>query len=1812
MDLSTIDALFIADADQDILTGRHIDRIRQAVDAGMGLMVFPGPQLVADRLLAEGPLAELLPVSLYQDGKKTNPDTTVVFIVDTSGSMTGSRIAVAREIARRAISRLAPYDKAGIVEFYGNRRWAAPIQSAANQLDLYRALNRLTAGGGTVIIPAMEEAYYALLNVNSTTRHIVVISDGGVENANYEALLRKIADSRISVSTILVGPATHTGFMAELSQWGQGGFFHAEERFILPDMNFKTVLDKTGSPYRHTTEPLAARYPSTVLSGISIDKLVGSWDYLPAQIKKGGQAVVEFSSGQPMISLWNYSLGQVAFWSVDLFHQQTADTDISRMVANAARKIYRTQNQDIAVQVRQNNNRFDVQVQNNNRIPSDSAVPQTLVLYSDENEKLRLPLSFRDGRTAHISIHDLPEGFYHIDIEKSPDQIIAQSGFSANPVPEIKAYQSDHQLIDRLSGLSGRHAVSQSAEAPAGTLELWPYCIGFSMILFLLHILIRRLPLSLRKSLAVWVGFLLISSSATFAAVETENTNISSVNPSPRNIYVRMDPNSHRPLFPDMVSMLGSESANLKTVAVLCGDFASARTLGASSQIPDFSDGMLTGFYLYKLTEYAQAYDAFQQASQLAKTDNDRKYALAWALRMAEKSDKRDRFETRLLASEPFLKHHCRILELLYGLNSDLNGLKRLYEKIESLPAFNEADKVRLEQQIIDMSVDRSNDQTAVSLQSGQKGKTNVAFMLGQVRACLIQGDRIQAAQMLEAMLSNPELSENWLFIAQNAAGMAFYDIADTAADRVMKQVDSQRYAAGIFRVTLMLSRGNQAGAIEMLDTLQNTVKLNERQDYEIAQYYEKLGQYTRAIEQYRQIYLRTQAVDVQMRVAWLHEKNGNFEQAYQAWLTLWKDCRQPALLYQIQPRLLEVASRTGQLASLAIELEESLEKNGPDTRILELLVDLYVSVGDSIAAVELVRQYCGDMDVKSLEWQYRIYLRCREYGRCRRVLFRLIEKDPLHSGDYYRQLALLAVEKGDEKDALSVVKSIQSSRQVNTIDLEYTAGIWDLLERPELAMEAYGQLLRQESPAAETWLLWSNAAAKAGRKEEAISTLSTLLADEVSDDLFTVAVDALLNLKADATRLENALVHIYARIAQAPDKVFFYRLAVDVLSEIAGGGDYAEFLFPAAIYAPDGRVALLQEIQRAAASKQTDELLDYGIVLVYMDTQLPPHAGIELGKSFLERGEYKTAHFLFHRTPYLFEDSGLCLGIADAYDRIGAFNEAELLVREALAVAPDNPQLLIRSASYHEIKGNYEDAWQEYFRLYQLTLNSLSAPHENSGNGQKTPVKNTQAEDRYFQIALHGLLSTMAADKQAADTLHYFETSLDTLKQQDLKSDPIAYARLVRLWKDYEQICLAREDMTRLNKHVEPLVQKVLDKPELLTEMIQNRLAGGDIKSAFDIAGKIDKKLWPRQLQWLSPDSLDTSDLSALTDEVVYQALMKAILSNNDEQAQRWMEEILSRKPGLPDDQLQSVELTSALLLGKPELLRRVISKQVTALSAAPSAKRYIAANRLIDAVWPILSETDRKGLLSQIAAANAADADIQHLVDMTLIRSHYKSYYPPERAYRYAEDGEKQVVRLAEILSYSEPNQRTGIVQRAVTSLPAARRCMFLLELVGQIRYSISDQEQSEYIALFKASLPLKLAAQSQYTTLSRYTGKNRSSCLLVQSFAEILLSQMPDNIAVNAFAVKSRFNAGQMREAKALARNVIDTLTEAVDINYEFKAILTDAVRALSHEDISEVLSDYMLTLDITGPSLPLYFITAVLNETLGDHQQARTQI
>jgi hypothetical protein len=179
--------------------------VQSVQNDGVGLFYAGGKGVFGTGGYFDTPVASILPVEMIQKEEKRDPSTTLVVIIDTSGSMSGERVQLAKECARLAIRRLLPHDKVGIVEFYGTKQWAAPIQSAANAIDIQRAINRMDAGGGTVILPAIEEAFYAMQNVQTRYKHVLVLTDGGVESGDFESLMRQMAAKGINVSTVLVG-----------------------------------------------------------------------------------------------------------------------------------------------------------------------------------------------------------------------------------------------------------------------------------------------------------------------------------------------------------------------------------------------------------------------------------------------------------------------------------------------------------------------------------------------------------------------------------------------------------------------------------------------------------------------------------------------------------------------------------------------------------------------------------------------------------------------------------------------------------------------------------------------------------------------------------------------------------------------------------------------------------------------------------------------------------------------------------------------------------------------------------------------------------------------------------------------------------------------------------------------------------------------------------------------------------------------------------------------------------------------------------------------------------------------------------------------------------------------------------------------------------------------------------------------------------------------------------------------------------------------------------------------------------------------
>lgn len=311
-DLDRYDLVILDDRPAATVPAALQEGIAEAVrEKGLGLAMTGGAGSFGPGGWEETPLAALLPVEMVQKEEKKDPSVALAVIIDTSGSMAGNRIVLAKEVARLAIRRLLPHDKVGIVEFYGTKRWAAPIQSAANAIDIQRALNRLDASGGTILLPAIEEAYYGLRNVDARYKHVLVLTDAGVESGPYESLLRRMARDGIHTSTVLVGPARHGELLVELADWGSGRAYHASDRFNLPEVLLKQPSTARLPAYRpgtHELEPRGGRGWWGEVDPRGVPPLAG---YVESRARPGAEVLLGTrEEGHPVLASWHAGLGR--------------------------------------------------------------------------------------------------------------------------------------------------------------------------------------------------------------------------------------------------------------------------------------------------------------------------------------------------------------------------------------------------------------------------------------------------------------------------------------------------------------------------------------------------------------------------------------------------------------------------------------------------------------------------------------------------------------------------------------------------------------------------------------------------------------------------------------------------------------------------------------------------------------------------------------------------------------------------------------------------------------------------------------------------------------------------------------------------------------------------------------------------------------------------------------------------------------------------------------------------------------------------------------------------------------------------------------------------------------------------------------------------------------------------------------------------------------------------------------------------------------------------------------------------------------
>jgi Ca-activated chloride channel family protein len=190
----------------------------------------------------------LLPPDLsYLEEKIQSRD--VIFVLDISGSMSGTSIEQAKASLLTAVDGLSDIDRFNIIWFNEQTGSLFPdVVSVSAQYKNYAKLfiTQLQANGGTEMLPALK---LALANQEkfSRLRQVVFLTDGNISNEAelFEIIDKQLGDSRLF--TIGIGSAPNSFFMRKAANKGRGTFTYIG--------NLNEVQEKTVSLLKKLETP---------------------------------------------------------------------------------------------------------------------------------------------------------------------------------------------------------------------------------------------------------------------------------------------------------------------------------------------------------------------------------------------------------------------------------------------------------------------------------------------------------------------------------------------------------------------------------------------------------------------------------------------------------------------------------------------------------------------------------------------------------------------------------------------------------------------------------------------------------------------------------------------------------------------------------------------------------------------------------------------------------------------------------------------------------------------------------------------------------------------------------------------------------------------------------------------------------------------------------------------------------------------------------------------------------------------------------------------------------------------------------------------------------------------------------------------------------------------------------------------------------------------------------------------------------------------------------------------------------------------
>jgi len=480
-------------------------------DMGGGFIATGGEDSFALGGYYKTPLEKVLPVQMELKGKKEIPDMSIVLIIDKSGSMAeGSggimKLDLAKEAAARTLDSLRPKDQIGVLTFDDTNYWVVSTRKADDAEGIRDDIGTIRPGGGTSIIPALQEGYDSIKKTNTKIKHIILLTDGQAERSGYMELVQKLKKDNITVSTVAVGKGSDVQLLEDIAKGADGRFYYTDEFSNLPRIFAKETFMAARAYLNNREFVPAVTDTHPILAGAAEEGLPSLLGYVAATPKSASRVVLASDQEDPILAVWQYGLGKTVAWTSDINGKWSRNyigwennLKLWQNLINWTIEKYRED--DITVEAEVKGGKGVITL--NNKV--DKGEYDTKATIVAPNLESREVMLYPTAPGQYRGEFDITEtGSYIVKAlqQKLGETINAAStGVSVQYSAEYRI-QPDAGYIDRLVKETGGTFISTPEEVYKGkqedifgTVDLTPVLLIMALILFMLDIAARRLNL---------------------------------------------------------------------------------------------------------------------------------------------------------------------------------------------------------------------------------------------------------------------------------------------------------------------------------------------------------------------------------------------------------------------------------------------------------------------------------------------------------------------------------------------------------------------------------------------------------------------------------------------------------------------------------------------------------------------------------------------------------------------------------------------------------------------------------------------------------------------------------------------------------------------------------------------------------------------------------------------------------------------------------------------------------------------------------------------------------------------------------------------------------------------------------------------------------------------------------------------------------------------------------------------------------------------------------------------------------------------